>query len=457
MRTSTQPPTPKNKFPVLHWLLEIWNKIVEPAKTIQDPTTRFQARLVTITIVVLLLAVIFSVMMKSDLPPLTLVLLVVGYFISRTKFFTFSAFLVIINISVFVLVALFDTEFLTREIVFMTIAWFTPSLVLSGLIFSIRQMLLITSIHFIVPFLLPIFVPELSFKDVLVGGGFLLVVSAMILLTMFLRDLLEKENQQELAQLNEELEERVFERTAQLESFSYSVSHDLRAPLRSIRGFSEILVDEYGDTLDNEGEMYLEKIKASSKKMDHLIDDMLMLSRLGQKELEYENVNLGEEAETVFSELVRTEEQPEKFVFTAEKCPMALVDRQTAQILLTNLISNAIKFSRGQQPAEIKFGCSQNHDVTEYFVKDNGIGFDVSLADMVVRPFQRLHTDEEFEGTGVGLAIVNNIINRHNGQLRIETTPGHGTTIFFSFLIFPEKPPPIKQLYPNSWGNPLDF
>ncbi|MEN8240435.1 MAG: ATP-binding protein [Chloroflexota bacterium] len=432
MKIFGEVPQKKEKNRAAQWGKQAWNKIVDPSDKIENPTTRFQARLVTITIFALLVAVVVSVLMKSDLPPLTLVLLVVGYLLSRTKYYTFSAFLVIINISFFVIVALFDGEYLTKEIVFMTIAWFTPSLILSGLIFSIRQMLWITFFHFMVPFLLPIFVPELGFKDVLVGGGFLMVVSVMILMTMFLRDLHEKEKQKELASLNEELEDRVFERTAQLESFSYSVSHDLRAPLRAIRGFSEILQEEYGQPLDDEANMYLEKIKTSSKKMDYLIDDLLMLSRLGREELDFQSINLKDMAEVIFQELIRTEENPDAFTFSAKKCPMVMADRQMVNILLTNLISNAIKFSRGRKQAEISFGCQQNQEPIEFYLKDNGIGFDAQLAEIVVRPFQRLHSDEEFEGTGIGLAIVNNIINRHNGNLRIEALPDKGTTIFFS-------------------------
>jgi two-component system sensor kinase len=414
-------------------LMQVWYKITEPSKTITSSTIRFQARLVTITILVLTFAISLNVLLKTDLPSPTLILLIIGYFLSRTKYYTFSAFLVIANISLFVLIALFDGETLSREVVFMSIAWFTPSLILSGLIFPIRTMLLITFFHFCIPFLLPIFVPELTFDEILVGGGFLIVVSGMILITMYLRDLLEKEKQKELAQLNLELEERVFERTVQLESFSYSVSHDLRAPLRAIRGFSEILVSDFSQPMDDEGKMYLEKIKTSSKKMDHLIDDLLMLSRLGRKELDYESVNLGEISEKIFHELIRTEENADNVHFTSEPSPKIMADQQLVSILLTNLISNAIKFTRGHRPAEIVFGCLQQDETIEFFLRDNGIGFDAQLAEKVVRPFQRLHSDEEYEGTGVGLAIVNNIIKRHNGQLRIETQPGEGTTIYFSF------------------------
>jgi light-regulated signal transduction histidine kinase (bacteriophytochrome) len=254
----------------------------------------------------------------------------------------------------------------------------------------------------------------------------------MIIITMYLRQRLEKENQQELAQLNEQLEDRVYQRTAQLEAFSYNVSHDLRAPLRAVRGFSEILSDEYSHDLDEEGQMYLERIKTSSKKMDHLIDDMLMLSRLGRKDMHLESLNPGKLAESIFLELVGAVEHADHYRFTAEKCPQIIADRQLTSILLTNLISNSIKFSRGQNPADINFGYQQNGKHLEFFLRDNGIGFDPQLSEQALRPFQRLHPDEEYEGTGIGLAIVNHIIQRHNGQLRIESQPEKGTTVFFS-------------------------
>ena len=412
-------------------LRRIGSIITEPSQSIVDPSVRFQARIVSITIVVLIIASGLSVIAKSDLSPLTLLLLVFGYYLSRTRFFVFAAYMVIANISFFVIIALFDSGNFTREIVFMTIAWLTPSLVLSGLIFTIREMLLVTFVHLVIPFLLPYMIPELDFRAVFVGGGYILVVSAMILVSMYLRNLLERENRKELDRLNEELEIRVKERTAQLESFSYSVSHDLRAPLRAIRGFSEILTTDFQQSLDPEGQMYLRRIRASSKKMDHLIDDLLMLSRLGRQELHYESLDLGTMAEVVFQELIRSKDDRE-VIFTTQDCPRVTADRHLISILLTNLISNSIKFTRGRQPAEISFGCQQQQGQLEYYLKDNGIGFDSEHAKNVLQPFQRLHPEEEYEGTGIGLAIVDNIIQRHNGQMRIESRPGEGTVVYFT-------------------------
>jgi two-component system sensor kinase len=409
---------------------EIWSILTEPSQLIINPTVRFQARIVTITILVLIVMVVLSVMAQSDLSPLALLLLLAGYFLSRSKYYVFSAYLVIANISFFVIIALFDAESFTTEIVFLTIAWLTPSLILAGLLFSIREMLLVSFFHLLVPFALTLIVPEITSLTGFVGGGYILVVSAMILVSMYLRNLMEKENQKELARLNEELEIRVKERTAQLEAFSYSVSHDLRAPLRAIRGFSEILTTDFKESLDPEGQMYLGRIESSSKKMDNLIDDLLMLSRLGRTELLYEKLELGSMAEVVFQELIRTEDHRE-ITFSTQACPQIMADKQLTKILLTNLISNAIKFTRGREPAVISFGFQRSQGRVEYCLKDNGIGFDAEHAQNVLQPFQRLHPEEEYEGTGIGLAIVDNIIRRHNGQLRIESQPGEGTAVYF--------------------------
>jgi light-regulated signal transduction histidine kinase (bacteriophytochrome) len=320
----------------------------------------------------------------------------------------------------------------------MTIAWMTPSLILAGLIFSIRQMLLVSLVHLMVPLFLPVLIPGLTFHDIFVGTGYLLVVSAMILVTLYLREQLENEKQRELARLNEELEARVLERTAQLEAFSYNVSHDLRAPLRAVRGFSEILTAEHSQNLDREGQMYLDRIKTSSQKMDHLIDDILMLSRLGRTELELEDFEISTLAKTIFADLAGAEDHPDRISFTAEECPPVTADKHLLSILLTNLISNSIKFSRRCPSANIYFGCRQNGNHPEFFLQDNGVGFDPQLTEQALRPFQRLHSDEEYEGTGIGLAIVSSILQRHNGEIRLESEPGVGTTVFFSI----GSPPP---------------
>ncbi|HMO81616.1 MAG TPA: PAS domain S-box protein [Pyrinomonadaceae bacterium] len=241
-----------------------------------------------------------------------------------------------------------------------------------------------------------------------------------------------------IKELNETLEQRIRERTIELEAvnreleaFSYSVSHDLRAPLRSIDGFSQaILEDCYGD-LDETGRDHLERIRTASRRMGRLIDDLLKLARVTRSEVRRELVDLSKLAE----DIVRAfrEQEPDREVTVAidtdlnEKC-----DERLVQIALENLIGNAWKFTSKRPEAAIRFGVVQNGHKKEYFVGDNGAGFDMAYADKLFGAFQRLHRADEFEGTGIGLATVQRIVRLHGGQIRAESEPDVGTTFYFS-------------------------
>jgi PAS domain S-box-containing protein len=247
-----------------------------------------------------------------------------------------------------------------------------------------------------------------------------------------------KQAEQEIRDLNAELEQRVIDRTRkleaankELESFSYSVSHDLRAPLRSIDGFSRILEEDYADKLDDEGQENLRKIRVSTQRMRQLIDDMLQLSRVTLTEIRREPVDLSALASAVFEEL-RSSEPQRSVEWICEPGLIVEADGALMRIVLENLLGNAWKFT-GHQPApRIEFGRGEHDGVPVYYVRDNGAGFDAQFAHKLFQAFQRLHTAKEFPGTGIGLATVHRVIQRHGGRVCAEGERGRGAAFFFT-------------------------
>jgi len=247
-----------------------------------------------------------------------------------------------------------------------------------------------------------------------------------------------RQAEQKIQQLNEELEKRVIARTAQLESankeleaFAYSVSHDLRAPLRSIDGFSKILLEDYADKLDEAGRENLQIVRNASQRMARLIDDILQLSRLNRTPLRLLPVDLSALAATVADDLRKLE--PERRVnFQIEAGGIVLADGNQMRVVLENLIGNAWKFTGKHPDANIRFGRETREGTPVFFVRDNGVGFDMKYAPKLFGAFQRLHATSEFPGTGIGLASVQRIINRHGGKVWIEGQVDGGATAYFS-------------------------
>lgn len=219
----------------------------------------------------------------------------------------------------------------------------------------------------------------------------------------------------------------------ELEAFSYSVSHDLRAPLRAIDGFSLALMEDCADRLDETGKDYLNRVRAATQRMGQLIDDMLELSRIIRMEMRHETVNLSNIGVEVLEDLQRGD--PNRRVEWRVEPDMSVMgDARLLRIVLTNLLGNAWKYTGRQPEPRIEFGSRTNaNGATEYFIRDNGAGFDMAYASKLFGPFQRLHTVSEFPGTGVGLAIVQRIIHRHGGEVHGEGVPGQGATFYFSF------------------------
>jgi signal transduction histidine kinase len=256
--------------------------------------------------------------------------------------------------------------------------------------------------------------------------------------------------------LEEEVRQRAIELEAankELEAFSYSVSHDLRNPLLVIEGFSRRLSEKYSNCLDPKGQSYLNMIRVQTRSMGRLIDDLLAFSRLGRQEISASDINMGELAKTVFEELKAI--APErKLELNINSIPLAQGDPAMMRQVFVNLLSNAIKFTGPRGTGVIDLGCLLQEKESIYYVKDNGVGFDMQFYEKLFCVFKRLHTPEEFEGTGVGLAMVQRIIERHGGRLWAEGEVDRGATFYFSLPVFPHpdrsaeltaKPSPTRE------------
>jgi PAS domain S-box-containing protein len=253
------------------------------------------------------------------------------------------------------------------------------------------------------------------------------------------RDITERRQvEEELKKHREHLEDLVRERTIkleasnkELEAFSFSASHDLRAPLRTIGGFSQALLEDCEDKLDIKGKDYLIRIKAATRRMADLIEDLLQLSRLTRAEMNIEKINLTRIARSVIDELQKSQPQRHVEIKIADGLEDT-ADSRLMRITLENLLGNAWKFTGKKAKAVIEFGFTKEGEKKVYFIRDNGAGFDMAYADKLFAPFQRLHNEEEFPGTGIGLALVRRIIHRHGGKVWTEGQTGKGATFYFS-------------------------
>jgi light-regulated signal transduction histidine kinase (bacteriophytochrome) len=251
--------------------------------------------------------------------------------------------------------------------------------------------------------------------------------------------------------LNAELEQRVIKRTAQLEAanqeleaFCYSISHDLRSPLRAINGFSRILLEEYLEQLDPEARRYQQLVRDNAQQMGQLIDDLLTFSRLSRQPLRKQTVAIADLVRQVLADLGH-EQQNRQIEMIIGNLPTGEGDPALLKQVVVNLLTNALKFTRGREVAQIEIGWSHQSLTNDsergtndflanvvYFVKDNGAGFDMRYAHKLFGVFQRLHRAEDYEGTGVGLAIVQRIIHRHGGRIWAESAVNQGTTFYFT-------------------------
>jgi len=241
-----------------------------------------------------------------------------------------------------------------------------------------------------------------------------------------------------IKKLNTELEQRVVQRTGELEAanreleaFSYSISHDLRAPLRTVNGFAGIVLEDFGSQIPEEGKRYLERIRDGGARMGVLIDDLLAFARLSRQPVNRQNVDTARLVQNAIDEL-KPQRDGRQIEIRIGNLPPCQGDAALLKQIWVNLISNAIKYTRGRVPAIIEIGCKLDDGGTTYLVRDNGAGFDMKYVNKLFGVFQRLHRTDEFEGTGVGLAIVQRIVHRHGGRVWAEAEVNHGATFCFT-------------------------
>jgi PAS domain S-box-containing protein len=266
-----------------------------------------------------------------------------------------------------------------------------------------------------------------------------------VLIEAYRSNLRRRQAENLLRHMNEELENRVSLRTAELqaslkelESFSYSVSHDLRSPLRGINGYAQLLREEFGGRLGSQGDEYLQRIRAATLRMSELIDGMLDLAQLTRDPMHLTEVDLSHQAAAIAHDL-RGADPGRQVEFSLAPGLLAQGDERLLHVVLQNLMSNAWKFTAKRKAARIEFGATRQGDATVYFIGDNGAGFDMKYADKLFQPFERLHGMYEFSGTGIGLATVQRIIQRHGGRAWAEGEVGKGATFFFTL-----RPPPAS-------------
>jgi signal transduction histidine kinase len=247
-----------------------------------------------------------------------------------------------------------------------------------------------------------------------------------------------KQAEERIRQFNAELETRVEERTGQLqaanhelEAFAYSVSHDLRTPLRGIDGWSNALLEDYGEQLDGRAQQYLHRLRSEAQRMGLIIDDLLQLSRLTRTDMRPAAVDLSVLAEAVAGRLSDAHAD-RKVEFVIQSGLTSFGDARLLDVVLTNLLSNAVKFTSKRAEARIEFGRTAAAGEPTFFVRDNGVGFDMAHAQLLFGAFQRLHKASEFPGTGIGLATVQRVIQRHGGKIWAEAQRGKGATFYFT-------------------------
>jgi len=454
-------PQPGRVAALQAFTMKITDWLFRPSTRVTDPGERKQAELLaTLTLFFALLnfmgLLISSTVRGANVTALmilgTLALVIFGsYLLSRTRHFALSG-IILLSIWTFATLGYAYSGHTTRGPLFALMTFMPLGFILGSALLSLHRLMLLVAVNLAGLFFMPVLQPKTFGREFATTAGVLVCLGGLALIAQNHRNNIEKErlkalreaNQElkalhiELAHVNDDLEIRIRERTAQLETsnqeleaFSYSVSHDLRAPLRAVNGYAKILEQDYINLLPAEAQTHLGKIQTASNKMGKLIDELLAFSRLGRNPLRITFVDLNALTQLIIESLA-PEIGSRQIEWVVADLPPAQADPILVQQVFANLINNAVKYTRDRQPARITIGALDQNDECVYFIRDNGAGFDMQYADKLFGVFQRLHRDEEFEGTGIGLATVHRIITRHGGRIWAEAEPDKGATFYFT-------------------------
>jgi signal transduction histidine kinase len=368
--------------------------------------------------------------------------------LSKSGYYKWVSIIILAIMLAFPIVALMARGDYSAERLGYTLPWIIVSFQLGGALLSFRKTEIFIISGFLIILGIPLILHEGNIKDFIAPLGLVGTVSCLILANIRYRELLETDRQtvllqhnRELKELHASLEQRVAERTAQLEAankeleaFSYSVSHDLRSPLRAIDGYSKIILKDFGGELDADVIQNLEKVRSSVKRMAVLIDDLLAFSHLGRQAIKVGYVS-SSQLQGMLQEIIcdlQEEAQGRTVEVEVGKLPACKADATLLRQIFANLLSNAFKFTRPCPRAHIQIGAITTQNGPTIFVRDNGVGFDMKQSDKLFGVFQRLHSQDDFEGTGVGLAMVQRIVQHHGGRIWAESEPGKGATFYFT-------------------------
>jgi len=437
------------------FLWNFWRAITQPSPAVRDAAARRRAELLAaLTFILAALNVIglfFSLRFGNIMGILVLaalsVVLTTAYILSRTRYYRIGIGL---DLTTWTAVTFgYALSGQTTNGPLFTYATFIPLIFALGAAWlSLRGLTILVTVNLGGVLLSPLIDPAMVGHSFNLVAGVLTCLAGLLLVTQKYRDLVERERSanlrqaaEEVRQLNAELEQRVARRTAELEaanteleSFSYSVSHDLRAPLRAVDGFARLLAQQYAEQLDADGARYLYRVRDAAEQMGQLIDDLLAFSRLGRKALHLQPLSAND-LETMLNAVVdelRLESADRLVEVVVGDLPPCAADPALLRQVWTNLIRNAWKYTRPRAVARIEIGSLKTYAGLAYYVRDNGVGFDMQYSDKLFGVFQRLHRAEEFEGTGVGLANVHRIVQRHGGQVWAEAVIDQGTTFYFT-------------------------